>query len=339
MQYYFTGEEHIIINKQLLLNSYRISNETLQDIWEKACQLVHKSDLISTVPGQVNSDNRMVASLSGNPPHFIEKKSKGQFVCSGVCHRFIAYKICEHIVAACQDSGNLSVFCNWWKCQKSGPNLDALALSGLPKGVAGNKGGVSIRSRRGKKTLKHQPIHIYDRVSTESVGGTSSTSQLLGQSTSQVPCQFNVPLYQGQLVQQGSLTGDTNYSPTTVGMQPSRVTPFQPHGNQPYFVKMLTKQIRVCAGCRLGFNNEKDIPLSPYNICIGHEEIRQITPSSGKTPFTTKTTAHYHANPSCIWMKNASFMPENIQIPPGVYEHLDQSNKCYLMDYFNSFLY
>ena len=118
------------VSYKSILNSYRISNETLKEILEKAYQLVHNSDLISKVPGQINSNNRMVASLSENPPHYIQEKSKGQFVCSGVCHRFITYKICEHIVASCQDSGNLSKFCNWWKCQKSGPNLDALALSG-----------------------------------------------------------------------------------------------------------------------------------------------------------------------------------------------------------------
>ena len=139
------------VSYKSILNSYRISNETLKEIWEKAYQLVHNSDLISKVPGQINSNNRMVASLSGNPPHYIQEKSKGQFVCSGACHRFITYKICEHIVASCQDSGNLSKFCNWWKCQKSGPNLDALALSGLPKGVAGNKGGVPGRFKRKKK--------------------------------------------------------------------------------------------------------------------------------------------------------------------------------------------
>ena len=109
----------------------------------------------------------------------LKKKSRGQFICSGTCHRFTTYKICEHIVAASQDSGNLGVFCNWWKSQKSGPNLDALALSGLPKGVAGNKGGVPKCSRRGRKSLTHQPIRIKDHISTvlnvDTMDGTSST--------------------------------------------------------------------------------------------------------------------------------------------------------------------
>jgi hypothetical protein len=88
-------------------------------------------------------------------------------------------------------------------------------------------------------------------------------------------------------------------------------TPFQPHGLQPYSVKMLTKRIHVCAGCRLGFNNENNLPPSPYNICIAHDETRQITPS-GKTPFPKKVTAHYHANPSCTWFNDNLFLPQNI---------------------------
>ena len=79
----------------------------------KALWLVSISDLISQV--LVYSDNRMVAS-------FVEMKSKGQFVCSGTCHRFTAYKICEHIIVGCDDC----VFCNnWWRSRKSGPNLYA----------------------------------------------------------------------------------------------------------------------------------------------------------------------------------------------------------------------
>lgn len=145
------------VTYQSLFNSHRIANETLKDIWQKAYHLVTNSGLICKVPGQPDSDNRMVASLpcSGNPPHYVEKKSKGQFICSvGTCHRFTAYKICEHIVVACEDSGNLSIFCNWCKSKKCGPNLDALALSGFPKRVAGNKGGVPTCSRHGRKSLK-----------------------------------------------------------------------------------------------------------------------------------------------------------------------------------------
>lgn len=114
-------------------------------------------------------------------------------------------------MAASQDSGNLGVFCNWWKSQKSGPNLDALALSGLPKGVAGNKGGVPKRSRRGRKSLTHQPIHIKDRISTvlnmDTMDGTSSSTRM--------PSRSNMRLYQASSKEPELPTnaGTSTYSP------------------------------------------------------------------------------------------------------------------------------
>ena len=306
-----------------IINSHRITTDTLKDVWTKAIHLVKNSDYISKVPGQPNTDNRMVASLTGKEPHYISKKSKGQFICSGICHRYATYKICEHIVAACESTGNLASFCDWWKCQKSGPDLDSLALSGLPKGVAGNKGGVAVkRSRRGRQAST-TPARTHDRISA--VITDNSSSHL---SSTQI----------------SELQGAT-YTSTQVTGQPSTPTPqhgtspyaFQPHGTQPYYIKMLTRKIRICAGCRLGFNNEQTIPPSPYNICVAHEELRQVTPN-GKTPFTTKTTVHYHANPSCIWMKNSSFVPQSIVTPPDVLVQLDDYHKYYMMDYFNTFI-
>ena len=87
------------------------------------------------------------------------------------------FKICEHIVAACEVSGNLKLFCNWWKCLKSDPDLDSLTLSGLPKGIAGNEGGVPTRSRRGRKSKNYQ-LSVNDHVSivanAQTTGNTSS---------------------------------------------------------------------------------------------------------------------------------------------------------------------
>ena len=87
----------------------------------------------------------------------MEMKSKGQFVCSGTCHRFTAYKIYEHVIVGCDDC----VFCNWWRSRKSGPNLYALILSGLPKGIAGNEGGISKCSRTGQKINRFLFMIVY----------------------------------------------------------------------------------------------------------------------------------------------------------------------------------
>ena len=62
---------------------------------------------------------------------------------------------------------------------------------------------------------------------------------------------------------------------------------------QPYYLKMLTKQIKVCKGCRLGYGNEVSVPDPTYNICVAHEE-SIVLPSAA---YATKTVAHYHAAP------------------------------------------
>lgn len=123
-------------------------------------------------------------------------------------------------MAACEDSGNLAVFCIWWKCQKSGPNLDALALSGLAKGVAGNKCGVPTRSRRGRKSLGIKPTNIQDRIqiTDSTMGGTSSTYE--------VPSRSNMQIYQSQAQPDPEpLTNAAgNYSPIpAVGIYPKQL--------------------------------------------------------------------------------------------------------------------
>ena len=101
---------------------------------------------------------------------------------------------------------------------------------------------------------------------------------------------------------------------------------YSPHGSQPYLLKFLTKQICVCAGCRLGYCNDSEIPPPPYNICIAHEETRHITSPHTGSPFATKTVTHYHANPDCIWMKDPKFIPQSLQIPPDVDKRLQQEH-------------
>ena len=126
-------------------------------------------------------------------------------------------------------------------------------------------------------------------------------------------------------------------STSTICSTPPGFPSFQSHGTQVYHVKMLTKQIRICAGCRLGFDNEHVIPPSPYNMCIAHIEPRQITPK-GKKAFTTKSVVHYHANPSCIWINNGYFLPSSIEVPEDVMSQLDQNNKNFLMQYFQKYI-
>ena len=99
---------------------------------------------------------------------------------------------------------------------------------------------------------------------------------------------------------------------------------------QPYYLKMLTKQIKVCKGCRLGYGNEVSVPDPPYNICVAHEE--SIVLSSAA--YATKTVAHYHAAPTCIWIKDPTFTPHALVISSSIASKLIDSNKSYLQQFF-----
>ena len=247
----------------------------------------------------------MVASEHGEP-HHVTRKPSGQILCSGVCPRFTTYKICQHIVAAAEVTNYLMEFCNWWKKQSCPPDIESLAMSGLPKGVAGQKGAVAKRSRRGrtKNSTCSTAVSTHDRTScVTNIQATTASGMFMGS------------------------TMNFGYMPQYQPVQPHQ---YYPHGVQPYVLKFLTKQIRICAGCRLGYCNETEIPAAPYNICIAHEEPRQITNSRTSTPFTTKTVAHYHANPSCIWMKDNTFIPESLQIPEDVEAKLQHEHRVFL---------
>ena len=52
----------------------------------------------------------------------------------------------------------LGKFCQWWRKQCHTADIESLAMSGLPVGVAGRKGGVAIRSRgEGQGAVLVQP--------------------------------------------------------------------------------------------------------------------------------------------------------------------------------------
>ena len=359
----------LIVTYWELVNSYRIATSTLEDIWNKAAHLVTTCGLVTSVPGQTGSGNRMVASVNGGEPHYVIGKSSGQYICNGLCPQFTAYKICQHVVAAAEDGAKLSSFCTWWKSQHKGPNVDSLAMSGLPKGVAGQKGGVAKHGRRGRRkdTNTSTLVTTTDRISTctpvasatptstNAVSDTSAFGDGSGQES-----QFNshfyysyppVPLPSLQEspssfaphIQSLRMQGSPLYSCPPHGLYGSPYqsiaspssSSYSPHGIQPYYLKMLTKQIRVCSGCRFGYDNEVCVPAAPYNMCISHQESYQVSPRSQQVSrFTTKTVVHYHANLDCIWKKNPNFIPTSLKIPSEVMSKLVEANKTYLIKFF-----
>lgn len=278
-----TSTDELAVTFTELINPYRITTNALEDIWRKGKHLVLMPGLVCPVPGQNDSNNRIIASL--NEPHYIVEKN-GKFNCSGKCPRFGAYKICQHTVAAAQNCGLLERFCNWWKSHKAEANVDALAMMDLPKG-ARQKGGLSKRGwKGGQKGPVSSTVVPTNRIAsceapTSSCANTlSDLSQMSSSSYNSFHHSFN---HFNQV-----LTPSYNYPQWNNQLHLS--PQFVPHGVAPFYLKMLTRQIKVCAGCRFGFNNELSVPEPPYNMCIAHEEPYVISPQSS-TKFTKKNTS------------------------------------------------
>ena len=98
----------------------------------------------------------------------------------------------------------------------------------------------------------------------------------------------------------------------------------------PYYLKMLTKQIKVCKGCRHGYDKDVSVPNPPYNVCVAHEESIVLLSAA----YATKTVAYYHASPTCIWIKDPTFTPHALVISSSIASKLINSNTSYLQQFF-----
>ena len=123
---------HLSASYRDLLLPDHSNDAVIQAIWKKAGELCNQPGLVVHVPGAAASLHRMVASKSGDAPHFVKTPPTltGQFICDDRCLNYKTYKICSHTVAAAESSGKLREFVAWYKKNKS-VNLDALSKHGL----------------------------------------------------------------------------------------------------------------------------------------------------------------------------------------------------------------
>ena len=165
--------------------------------------------------------------------------------------------MCQHTVAAAKVTNNLNKFCQWWKKHCHTPDMESLAMSGLPKGVAGQKGDVAKCSRRGRtrSSTSTVPTRTYDRTSCvtsiQNVTASRPSTMNFGyvhplSAMPQSSVDEFMPSGSYGLPSSGSNgpSSSGSYGPHTY--QPQQ---YSPHGGQPYVLKFLTRQIHVCAGC------------------------------------------------------------------------------------------
>ena len=122
-------------------------------------------------------------------------------------------------------------------------------------------------------------------------------------------------------------------SQTTDFQQP--VSPPTSHEtfSKPFFVKFLTRQIKICQGCRSGYqrdHNGNSLP-PPYDIVIGHFERQQYCDRvTGLSRLSRETCIHYHAYPPCIRAKHPTFQCNELYISAEVLANLSGTHKLFL---------
>ena len=92
-------------------------------------------------------------------------------------------------------------------------------------------------------------------------------------------------------------------------------SPLAPNVN-PFYLKFIKGNIRVCQGCRGSLKtSDGAVPSPPFDLTIAHAEQRPFRDSSGNLITPKRPTVyhyHYHFKVECI---KALFVPSSVRIP------------------------
>lgn len=100
----------------------------------------------------------------------------------------------------------------------------------------------------------------------------------------------------------------------------------------PFFVRAIEGNIRMCQGCRTSLRNlDGSIPLPPYNIAIARFERRSYRDKNGilQTP-VREQAVHYHVKLTCVKAACPDFVPSSLVIPPDMLKKLSMTHLEYL---------
>ena len=314
---------------------------TLQMIWQKAEKLLSSKNAITSAPGS-DIKARMVLSQSSAAPHFVTTRDNGQYLCDSSCPQWISSKICSHTIAAAEDSGQLCEFLQWYIDTKPCPNVTALGMQGMPS----NRGKKqSDRKRQRKRKADSDPEVFVPRPAlaattqphtTTGLGSYHWEADRVGNvSTSLYVCP-TVPPYLGQLhppvYPTCSATVDTPMRGSSAGASTSSVLSSSPSNPNPFYLKFITGNIRICQGCRQSLRTSSgSIPDPPYNLVVARSEKRPYRDSSGQLVIPSSfSNAHYHVALSCILNAEPTFHPCMLKVPTDIAGQLEWNHKNFL---------
>ena len=100
----------------------------------------------------------------------------------------------------------------------------------------------------------------------------------------------------------------------------------------PFYLKLITGNIRTCQGCRSTLRTtDGKIPSPPYDLAIARAERRPYRDTSGNLRTPQKATAaHYHRRIECVKAGEPTFVPASLRIPSDIYSQLCSVHREYL---------
>ena len=118
---------------------------------------------------------------------------------------------------------------------------------------------------------------------------------------------------------------------STVGNMLRSATPTPPStpNTNPFYVRFIAGNIRICQGCRSILRcADGSVPAPPFDLCVAHAECHSFRDATGilRTP-QKEQPAHYHLNILCIRALATDFVPSSIIVPPDVLPSLGQVHK------------
>ena len=316
---------------------------TLQMMWQKAEKLLNSENAITNAPGS-DTKARMVLSQSSAVPHFVTTRDDGQFLCDSTCPQWVSSKICSHTIAAAEDSGKLCEFLQWCASTQPCPNMTALGMQGMPS----NRGRkLSDRKRQRKRKADSDPDvfvpspALATTTQPHTTTGVSSyhweADQVANISTSLYMCPA-LPPYVGQPglpvppTCSAAVRDTTSFGSSAGASSSNTMLITGPPNPNPFHLKFITGNIRICQGCRQSLRTTSGlIPDPPYNLVVARSEKRQYRDSSGElvTP-SSYSNAHYHVAVSCISRVEPTFHPSTLKIPADITGQLGWEHKSFL---------
>ena len=266
------------------------------------------------------------------------------FCCDSNCVNWKSLGICAHSVAVAEINGKLLQFISL--CKKKKPNLTSLLTTDLPK-CLGRKGATPPHKRKSKEP-------VVTRIGMSLCSDSVPTYVLIVLAIL-IPQQFSLPIHQTFLYSflfvlchhsamcynhhnyNDGNAFSYNYFGTNlnwyIGLYPPPFTcnpQYKP--TVPFVVAFITGNISCCFGCRGKYS--KSLP-PPADLCIKHQDWREFTSTSTGTPQSCYGNVYYHCKPACVWLRNLSFVPTELEVPEEIFEKLTLVHKEYLASIFD----